>query len=220
MKVLVVAPHHDDEVLGVGGTIARFVEEGAEVYVVIVTRGYPPDFTEESHQQDCREALAAHRVLGVKETIFFDFPASRIDTVPHREVNVKLFELIKKIQPEMLFVPFVGDIHIDHQRIFLSSLVAARPNNPYAPKTIYAYETLSETNWNAPYLTSNFVPNVFIDISPYLETKIKAMQMYTLQMKPFPDERSEETLRALATLRGSTVNRFAAEAFYLVRQIQ
>jgi N-acetylglucosamine malate deacetylase 1 len=219
MKVLVVAPHHDDEVLGVGGTIARFANEGAEVYVVIVTRGYPPDFTEESHQQDCREALASHQILGVKETFFLDFPASRIDTIPHREVNVKLFELIKKTQPDILFIPFVGDIHMDHQRIFLSSLVAARPNNPYAPKTIYAYETLSETNWNAPYLATNFVPNVFIDISPYLETKLQAMQMYTLQIKPFPDERSEETLRALATLRGSTVNRFAAEAFYLIRQV-
>jgi N-acetylglucosamine malate deacetylase 1 len=204
-KILVIAPHADDEVLGVGGTIARFAAEGAEVYVVIMTKGCPPDYSEEINQIACQEALAAHQVLGVKETIFLSFPAARLDTVPHRDVNRQLFELIKKFQPDTLFIPFYGDIHMDHQRVFLSSLVAARPNNPYAPKT--------------PYLTINFVPNVFVDISPYLETKLEAMQMYASQIKPFPDERSEETLRALATLRGSTVNHFAAEAFYLVRQV-
>lgn len=218
-KILVIAPHPDDEVLGVGGTIARYAAEGAEVYVAIATRGYPPEFQEEIHQTVRQETLAAHKFLGVKETIFLSFPAAKLDTVPHREVNYQLFEIYQKIQPEIIFIPFIGDIHMDHQRIFLSSLVAARPNNPYAPKAIYTYETLSETNWNAPYLTTNFVPNVFIDISDYLETKIQAMHIFASQIKPFPNERSEESLRALATLRGSTVNRFAAEAFYLVRQV-
>lgn len=218
-KILVIAPHNDDEVLGVGGTIARFATEGAEVFVVIVTKGYPPEYTEESNQEDIKEALAAHQLLGVKDTIFLSFPAARLDTVPHRDVNIQLFEVIKKIQPDMLFIPFVGDIHLDHQRVFLSSLVAARPNTPYAPKAIYAYETLSETNWNSPYLAPNFVPNVFIDISAHLEAKIQAMQMYASQIQQFPHERSKESLRALATLRGSTVGCFAAEGFVLLRSI-
>lgn len=219
MKILVIAPHHDDEVLGVGGTIARYASEGAEVYVVIVTRGYPPDYTEESCQQDVIEAKAAHQVLGVKESIFLSFPAAKLDTIPHRDVNIQLASLINKIKPDSIFIPFIGDIHLDHQSIFLSSLVAARPNSSHTPRAIYAYETLSETNWYAPHVTPSFVPNIFIDISAYLETKLQAMQMYTSQIKAFPDERSEETLRALATLRGSTVNRFAAEAFYLIREI-
>ncbi len=219
MKVMVIAPHHDDEVLGVGGTIARYASGGAEVYIVIVTRGFTPDYTEESCQQDIIEAKAAHQLLGVKESIFLSFPAAKLDTIPHRDVNVQLANLIQKIQPDTLFIPFVGDIHLDHQSIFLSSLVAVRPNGNYTPKAIYAYETLSETNWYAPYVTPNFVPNIFIDISAYLETKLQAMQMYASQIKAFPNERSEEALRALATLRGSTVNRFAAEAFYLIREI-
>ncbi|MBF2064060.1 MAG: PIG-L family deacetylase [Calothrix sp. C42_A2020_038] len=219
MKILVVAPHGDDEVLGVGGTIARYASEGAEIYVVIVAQGFPPDYQDEERIQDQKEALAAHKILGVKETIFLSFPAARLDTIPHRNVNKQIFDVIKKFQPDILFVPFVGDIHIDHQRVFLSSLVAARPNSPFTPKTIYAYETLSETNWNAPYLAPNFVPNTFIDISAYLETKLEAMQAYASQIKRFPDERSEETIRALATVRGSTVNRYAAEAFYSIRQI-
>lgn len=218
-KILAIAPHPDDEVLGIGGTMARFASEGAEVYVAILTKGHPPDFDEEIVQNGRTEALAAHQILGVKETIFLSFPAARLDSVPHREVNGKLIELLQKVQPDILFIPFNGDIHLDHQMIFLSSLVAARPNSSYAPKVIYAYETLSETNWNAPYLTPNFVPNVFVDIAAYLETKMKAMQMYASQIKPFPHERSEESLRALATLRGSTVGCFAAEAFVLVRQV-
>ncbi|MCP6758878.1 MAG: PIG-L family deacetylase [Fischerella sp. CENA71] len=218
-KILIIAPHPDDEILGVGGTIARFAAEENEVYVVIMTQGYPPDFSEEMNQTDRQEALAAHQVLGVKESIFLSFPAARLDNIPHRDINAQLFKLIQKIQPDMLFIPFLGDLHMDHQRVFLSSLVAARPNNPHAPKSIYAYETLSETNWNAPYLTANFVPNVFVNISAYLEIKLEAMRIYASQIKPFPNERSEESLRALATLRGSTVNLFAAEAFYMIRQI-
>jgi N-acetylglucosamine malate deacetylase 1 len=218
-KIMVIAPHPDDEVLGVGGTIARFAAEGAEVYVVIATRGYPPEYAPECTENVRREALAAHQILGVKQTIFLPLPAANLDTVPHREINLQLIEAIQNLQPEVLYIPFIGDIHIDHQRIFTSALVAARPNTSHAPKAIYAYETLSETNWNAPYLSPNFTPNVFVDISSYLETKIQAMQMYASQLKPFPDERSETSLRALATLRGSTVRRFAAEAFVLVREV-
>lgn len=219
MNLLVVAPHPDDEILGVGGTIAKFVEEGHLVYVVTITKGYPPDYKENAYIKARQEALAAHRVLGVKETIFLDFPAARLDTVPHRDLNRELVEVCQKVQPDLLFIPFNGDIHMDHQLVFLSAMVAARPINKWAPKTVYAYETLSETNWHAPYLTPSFVPNVFIDISAHLETKIQAMQMYGSQLKPFPHERSEEALRALATLRGSTVSCFAAEAFVLLRSI-
>ncbi len=219
MNVLIIAPHPDDEVLGAGGTIARFAAEGAEVYVVIATKGYPPDFKEEIVQKVRQEALAAHKVLGIKETIFLSLPAAKLDTIPHRDVNCQLIEVCQKVQPEILFIPFNGDLHLDHQRIFLSALVAARPNSNFAPKTIYAYETLSETNWNAPYVTPNFVPNVFVDISAYLEAKIQAMEIYASQLNPFPHERSVEALRALATLRGSTVGCFAAEAFVLVREV-
>ncbi|MFB8797056.1 MAG: PIG-L deacetylase family protein [Microcoleus sp.] len=218
-KILVIAPHADDEVLGVGGTMARFAAEGAEVYVVIATQGYPPDYPEEISENVRQQGLVANRLIGVKETRFLTLPAANLDSVPYRDINHQLVEAIHNIQPEVLYIPFNGDLHVDHQRIFLSALVAARPNCLNAPTTIYAYETLSETNWNAPYLTPNFVPNVFVDISGYLEMKIQAMEIYASQLKPFPHERSEKTLRALATLRGSTVGRFAAEAFVMVREI-
>ncbi|OKH38058.1 PIG-L domain-containing protein [[Phormidium ambiguum] IAM M-71] len=218
-KIMIIAPHADDEVLGVGGTMARFAAEGAEVYVVIATKGYPPHYSEELSTTVREQALVANRLLGVKETQFLGLPAANLDCIPFRDINHKLVEAIRKIQPETLYIPFNGDLHIDHQRIFLSALVAARPNCINAPRKIYAYETLSETNWNAPYLTPNFVPNIFVDISDYLPMKIEAMQIYASQIKPFPHERSPEALKALATIRGSTIGRFAAEAFVLVREI-
>ncbi len=220
MIALVIAPHPDDEVLGVGGAIARLVDEGHRVIVTIVTRGEPPMFNDKSTKQDRKEAREAHRRLGVKETLFLDkFPAAKLDTVPHYELNSALQELIQTIQPNILFVPFVGDIHLDHQLIFKSALVAVRPNGQFVPHTVLAYETLSETNWNAPYLSSGFHPNLYVDISKYADKKIMALRAFRSQLQPFPNERSVEAIKALATYRGAAVGCHAAEAFVLIRKI-
>jgi LmbE family N-acetylglucosaminyl deacetylase len=216
---LVIAPHPDDEVLGAGGTIARLSAAGVAVHVTIVTRGMPPHFDPAFIAQGRLEAAEAHRVLGVRETTYLDFPAAALDTVPHRDVNAALAEQIARVRPDTLFVPFVGDVHADHQLVFMSALVAARPSTAAPPRTILAYETLSETNWNAPYLTPAFAPGVYVDIAAHLETKVAAMRCFASQLKPFPHERSVESLRALATLRGSTVGLAAAEAFVPVRQV-
>lgn len=219
MDVLVIAPHPDDEILGCGGTIARLNEEAHDVHVAILTRGTPPLFTEDFVLRGREYAKKSHSYLGVKQTIFCDFPAAALNTVPHQEVNKKVDEIVRELKPEILFIPFSSDIHLDHQYTFLSSMVAARPNRNGYPKKIYAYETLSETNWNAPYLTSGFHPNVYFDISEYLDKKLAAFSMHLDQVKEFPHERSLHTLKALATLRGSTIHRHAAEAFVLIREV-
>lgn len=216
--VLVIAPHPDDEVLGVGGTLAKLARRGVQVHVLIMTKGRPPQFSEEFVETGRREAKEAHRVLDVADTLFLDLPAAGLDTVPHREVNAQLEAVVEHVRPQTVFVPFNGDLHLDHQRIFLSAMVCTRPGSPTSPQAIYAYETLSETNWNAPYLTPGFLPNTFVDISEHLELKLEAMSRYASQLKSFPHERSLEAVRALATLRGSTVGFAAAEAFVLVRQ--
>jgi N-acetylglucosamine malate deacetylase 1 len=217
-RVLIVAPHYDDEVLGVGGTMARLAAEGNRVSVVVVTRGYPPEFVEEVERQTEEEASAAHRLLGVTESIFLGLPAAGLDTIEHRELNAKLGEVVTRLRPEVVFVPFCGDIHLDHQHVFLSSLVVLRPHHRLCQQAIYAYETLSETNWSVPYLMPNFTPNTFIDITEYVDKKIAAMRIFATQIKAFPHTRSAEALGALATFRGSTVGCAAAEAFVLIRQ--
>ena len=218
-RVAVVAPHADDEVLGCGGTIARLVAEGARVDVITMTRGYPPDFTDALAETVAGESREAHRLLGVHESHFLGLPAARLDQVPHSEVNAALSQCLDGISPDTLFVPFVGDIHLDHRIAFTAALVWARPRGLDAPRRIWAYETLSETNWWAPGITPAFVPNCFIDIGDHLDAKVRAFGAFRSQVKAFPDERSFETIRAQAIVRGSTVHRRAAEAFMVIREI-
>jgi N-acetylglucosamine malate deacetylase 1 len=216
---LVLAPHPDDEVLGLGGSIARWTREGHPVHVAVATRGYPPAYAPEAEQACLAEARRAHALLGVASSRFLDLPAAELDTLMHRELNARILEVVRTLAPEELYVPFLGDVHRDHQLVFHSALVAARPHAPGYPLRLYAYETLSETNWNAPYLTPAFAPNHFVDISATLEAKLEAFALFRSQVMPPPHERSLTALRALAVLRGATVGLAAAEAFVLIRSV-
>jgi LmbE family N-acetylglucosaminyl deacetylase len=217
--VLVIAPHPDDEVLGVGGTMRKLADAGREVHVCVVTRGRLPLFTEEMVATVRAEAKMAHAHLGVSRTHWLDQPAAELSSQPHRELNASIGQLVKDVDPETIFIPHVGDLHMDHQLVFLSSLVASRPHQEKFPSTILAYETLSETNWNAPYVSPPFLPNVYVDIADTVDRKLEAFAMFASQARPAPHERSVESLRALATLRGATVHHMAAEAFVLVRHV-
>ena len=218
-KVLVIAPHPDDEVLGCGGTIARLADKGHEVHVAVVTKGYEPSFSSDLVAQVRAELAEAHDLLGVTRCHFLDLPAAALDTVAASELNAQIAGVIDEVAPDTLFVPFIGDIHHDHRLVFTSALVASRPRSRKVPNRIYAYETLSETNWAAPGVTEAFMPNVFFCISETVERKLDAFAKFESQLKPSPDERSLTTIRALATLRGSTVFRDHAEAFMLIREI-
>ena len=219
-RTLVIAPHPDDEVLGCGGTIARMTTGGAEVHVAIVTRAGADRFGPEAADTGVRESRLAHDLLGIAKTHFLKLPAAELDTVPHAEMNAALDAVMKEVRPDTVFVPFIGDVHLDHQLVFLSSMVATRPRGTAGPVRVYAYETLSETNWYAPGITHVFAPNVYVDIEAFLERKLAAFGCYASQVRSFPDERSPEAIRALAMFRGATVSRRAAESFCLLRQIE
>lgn len=218
--VLVIAPHPDDEVLGVGGTMARLSDAGAEVHVAIVTSGRAPRFPAEQVAQVLTEAAAAHKVLGVTATHHLDCPAAELGEYAHAELNRAISRVVRQVDARTIFAPHPGDIHLDHQLSFFSTLVAARPHQPVYPTRIFAYETLSETNWNAPYLVPGFLPNLFIDISATLQRKLDAFACFESQQKATPHERSVAALTALATLRGATVHRAAAEGFVTIRVVE
>ena len=213
----VVAPHPDDEILGCGGTIARLVDAGTDVHAVIMTKGQPPLFDEKWVETVRTETLNAHRYLGITDTHFLDLPAAELDQVGQARINAALAGHLDRIAPDLLFVPFVGDIHLDHQIAFNAAMVWARPRGPSAPKMVLAYETLSETNWLAPGITPAFNPNCYIDIGDRIDKKIAAFEHFESQVQESPDERSPETIRALATVRGSTVYHDFSEAFMVVR---
>lgn len=218
-RALVLAPHPDDEVLGCGGTIARLAAMRRQVEVAIVTRGTAPRFDDAQVEMVRREAEAAHRLLGVSATHHLDLPAVELDRMMQADLNAAIQGALSASRADTLFVPFVGDLHRDHQLIFDAAMVAARPRGSDYPARILAYETVSETNWAAPYLAPSFQPNVFVDIAGQLDAKLAAFRCFASQCRAFPDERSVETLRALAMTRGSCVGRHAAEAFVLVREV-
>ena len=219
MNILVVAPHPDDEVLGCGGTIAKYADNGDDVYVAIVTKGEEPLFKVEQVVDVRNECLKADKFLGVKETIFMDFPASMIENVPRYKFNEAFIQLIQRIRPDIVYIPHRGDMQLDHKMVVDAAMVALRPKYKHVVKRIYAYETLSETGWDVPNVTNEFIPNVYNDISKFMDKKIEAMQMFKTQLSAYPAARSSRAVEALAMYRGATVNMNAAEAFYIVREL-
>lgn len=220
MRVLVIAPHPDDEIIGVGGTIAKRVKAGDEVYVCVVTKGQEPLFSRQSVEVVRRECCEADTKLGVKETFFLDFPAVMLETVPRYTLNGKLSEVIQSIKPNEVYIPHRGDMQIDHQMVVDASMVALRPKYSHVVKRIYAYETLSETGWNVPNVVNEFIPTVYEDITETLQDKLGAMEIFKSQLGVFPETRSIGAIDALAKYRGSNVNILAAEAFELIREIK
>ena len=220
MRVLVIAPHPDDEIIGVGGTIAKRAKAGDEVYVCVVTKGQEPMFKREFIEQGRKECREADAKLGVKDTIFLDFPAVMLETVPRYEFNGKIAEVVQKINPDEVYIPHRGDMQIDHQMVVDATMVAVRPRGKNYPKRVYAYETLSETGWNIPNTVNEFIPTVYEDISDYFDTKLEAMSVFESQLAPFPAARSIGAIEALARFRGATVSVEAAEAFSLIREVK
>ncbi len=226
MKVLVVAPHRDDEVLGVGGTIAKLVAEQHEVVVGIMTGHgsggphplYPDRQTWESLEQ---EVERAHAVLGVRETIRADIPTVLIPEEPRWQVNRIAEQMIQDTKPDLLFIPFLFDMHHDHRELARAFSVAWRPSSADGRRIrkILAYETVSETHWGFPGLEPAFSPNVWVDISDFLSRKLESLRCFESQMQLYPAARSLQAVEALARFRGIQVGVEAAEGFVLVRDV-
>jgi len=215
VRILVFAPHNDDEVLGVGGTIARHIAKGDEVYVCEVTSS----LVEERKRLLQNEAKNAHRILKVKETIFLNFTVVELPRENVRKFNGAIADVVQKIKPEIVYIPFYGDMHQDHTEVCSAALVAVRPLAAPFVKEVYMYETLSETGWNLPTADKTFIPNVFVDITEYIGVKVQAMMAYKSQVMLCPHPRSIETIKALAQLRGNNIGVEYAEAFMCVRYI-
>ncbi|WP_342388783.1 PIG-L deacetylase family protein [Salinicoccus bachuensis] len=216
MNILFFAPHNDDEVLGAGGTIAKYANEGHDVYICEVTNGPNSERVEMLK----REAHEAHEVLGVKEAFFLELPMIGLRHIPTGEINAKFHEIVKQVKPEIVFLPHKGDMNFDHAETTYAAMVALRPFNVPNLREILVYETLSETEWNTPTMDNTFVPNVFIDISSTIEKKLAAMECYRSQLKDYPHPRSLEAIRALSMVRGTTICVAHAESFMLIRTIK
>lgn len=215
--VLVIAPHPDDETLGAGGTIRKFADAGYDVTVLTVAAHMPPLYTSEVHETTIKEARAAQDVLGVKHSVFLNKPAVNLNNIPTAEFNALILDQVAASTPDILLIPFY-DRHIDHRLIFDACMVAARPVGPGKNiSLVAAYETISETHWNAPHIEPNFTPNFCVNITDQIDAKLKAISCFASQLQEFPGPRSVEALKALALFRGSQAGYAYAEAFHIIR---
>ena len=214
-KIVVIAPHPDDEVLGLGATISRFAKNGVEVSILIVSGHLPPLYDESCFLKTQKEAINAFNVMHVKNWEFLKIPATTLHQILVAELNKKISNFIQKYKPEWVFLPF-PDRHIDHRTVFESSVVACRPNNKNAPRVVLAYETLSETHWNVPGIEPAFNPDFFVNTSEFMDDKKEAMKQYTSQIDG-NESRSIDACFALGKFRGSQNNCNYAEAFKVVR---
>ncbi len=222
-KILIVAAHPDDEVLGCFGTVSKLIKEGNEAYTLILGEGKTSrvsdrnEIKNEEFKNLENEALKANQSIGIKELFREKFPDNRFDSVPLLDI-VKSVERVKnKLKPDIIFTHFYNDLNIDHQITYKAVLTATRPMPNESVKEIYSFEILSSTEWNFPTL---FSPDVFIDISQTLEHKINAMKFYNSELCNFPHPRSIEGIELIAKIQGLKVGLKNAEAFKLVRAIK
>lgn len=224
-RVLVVAAHPDDEVLGCGGTISRMTRAGAEVYVGVLGEGVTarysrPEDADPNELREIREKCEeAARVMGVKDVLTHDFPDNRFDSVDLLDV-VKVVEgWIEQVEPIDVFSHCHGDLNIDHRIAFQASLTATRPIAGRTVRALYAFEVPSSTEWAFGQCDHTFEPSVFVNISSELDTKLAALVKYDVEARPVPHPRAPQSVAALARWRGSTAGFAAAEAFELVRRL-
>ncbi len=225
MTVLVIAAHPDDEVLGCGGTMARLAREGHEVRVAILGEGITSRYDARSEaDRDLIVALhgrsrKANMLLGAREVTIGTLPDNRFDTVPLLDVVKQIERLIEAFRPEVVYTQHGGDLNIDHVVTFRATLTATRPTAGSPVRALYGYEVASATEWAFQTMSPVFRPNTFVDVAATLDLKLRAMETYESEARPFPHPRSAEALRAAARHWGSVIGLEAAEAFELVRAV-
>jgi LmbE family N-acetylglucosaminyl deacetylase len=211
---LVIAAHPDDEVLGCGGTIALHTRRGERVITLITCESVSLRYRDSSVDME-RQTREAAAVLQVEDVRQFGFPDQALDTVTLTDLIVRLEQVVNEVQPRVVYCQYGGDVNRDHQILFKAALVATRPL-VRSIETIYAYSTLSSTEWGYP---RTFNPDTWVDISATLEQKLAAMACYRSELHDFPHPRSLRAIRSKAEVDGSTCCLRAAEPFMTVRRI-
>lgn len=217
-KVIIITPHPDDETLGCGGTILRHNAAGDDVYWLIVTRMTEDSFSEKRVQVRKREIEQVANQYGFVKIIQLPYEAAKLDQVPANEIINEIGDVFADIEPNIIFVPYRNDIHSDHKVVFDATMACTKWFRYPSIEKVLVYETLSETDFVMNPDANGFRPNIFVNISSFLDKKLEIMKIYESEIAPHPFPRSEEAIRALATLRGAATGVKAAEAFILVKE--
>lgn len=219
-KVMIVAPHPDDETLGCGGTILKHKSKADEIYWLIVTNiSVEEEYDKGRVLQRQKEINAVSKKYGFINVFKLNFPTTKLDIIPKRQIIEAISKVIDDVRPEIVFIPNKNDAHSDHKITFESVMGSVKTFRCPFIKRILMYETISETEFATPFQNDAFVPNSFSDISKYLDSKIAIMETYKGEMAAHPFPRSKENIKALATYRGATGGVKYAEAFMVVKEV-
>ena len=235
MKILIIVAHPDDEILGMGGTILNHTKKGDDVTIVYLTTGIAsrrssnynnsPSYKLSKNEsikikkqilELQNDAKNSSKILGVKKTIFFDYPDNELDTVPLLKIIKTIEEIVSSIMPDRIYTSHFADLNVDHRTVFEAILTACRPTG-LPVKEIICFEILSSTEWTFSY---DFKPNYFINIEKELASKIKAMKIYKNEIRKFPHPRSIENIKISAKRWGTVCGFNAAEAFQIIRKFE
>ena len=225
MTILIIAAHPDDETLGCGGTIARHAVNKEHVHILILGEGITSRSPENKDnngqisklQENSRKAA---KILGASSVSFESFPDNMFDSVPLLDIIKIIEHYIQKYNPHTIYTHHGGDLNIDHTITFRAVLTAARPTPKSSINNIYCFETLSSTDWSLGKVKQCFEPNLFIDITDFINIKVKAMEEYKSEICKFPHPRSLQAINALAMQRGSMAGLQYCEAFSIIREIK
>ena len=218
-KILVIAAHADDEMIGCGGTLLRHVEKGDEVSIVFMTNGVSSRGDSSSNSdilQREQASKSALNALGITNIHRLNFPDNKMDSVALLEITQALESVINIVQPNLVYTHFVNDLNIDHQITHKAVMTACRPQSTSCVNTILSFEVLSSTEWNSP-THESFKPQYIVDISKYWDKKLAALKYYDEEMRNYPHSRSYECIEALSILRGASNGFEKAEAFQVER---
>lgn len=223
-RVLIIAAHPDDEILGCGGTIAKYRGRGVEFGVLFIAEGSSCRFenptcleAKDAIKSRTCDAKIALSLLGVNRVLFTDFPCGRLDQIPLIQINKLIEKEIREFRPDTIFTHSSHDANNDHRIVFNATIIATRPGAQNHVLRLLSYEVLSSTEWG---FNSAFAPNYFESLSANeLDTKYKALGCYKTELRSYPFPRSQEGLQSLAMFRGMQVGCKYAEAFQILREI-
>jgi LmbE family N-acetylglucosaminyl deacetylase len=218
-RVVVIAAHPDDELLGAGGTLARHVRDGDEVHAIIVADGAGSRYPDELVSTLEKQARRAAEVIGFTSLQFLSLPDQRLDTVPLIELTQRLECVLDEIEPGTVYTHFPEDVNADHRLVSRCAWTACRPYARPQLRKFAVFETPSSTEWAWPMPGTEFRPNQFVDVADTLETKIAAMECYETELRDYPHPRSSRALRERAAYWGSHVGRLAAEPLVVLREV-
>jgi len=223
-KVLIIAAHPDDEILGCGGTIAKLIKNNCKVDVLFLSEGVSSrsklgetrEWTDEIIAREAM-AIAASKYLGFSIIGFMRNPNLRMDLLSILDITKSVQSILIENKPDIIFTHHYGDLNTDHQICFNAVITACRPSGIDFIESIFSFEVPSSTEWSSSVNLPSFRPNYFVNIDSEIESKLGALNCYNFEMRKFPHPRSKENIKALSQIRGSEIGFEFAEAFMLIR---